>query len=431
MTYRASTGGCLNLLILMLMFMISTPEMLRDHDERRFKGSVSKSTFHVPRRDAGSLIAYDLVEFEVEEMGEVRVNRLELTCPGRTYNSFQRLSKRRFQIQNPTVSSRVASIGSSMSRSGTFHLVSNNVKSTVACNSCILRLQSEGKDILINFSVLSSSNSFLSSDETTRSYFLKYIHHLKPENETTSCIPIPQNLKTDENSMSMIEEKMNLGHRLKTKFILGGLMGMLSPILDPIMEAVNPMLGGVFGAILGPGFQGSMGQQMGPEFADLVPRLLTDEFMATLPPSLIGPVSEAVSASLGESLIASLRSYLTHGMTERVSSELVPKLFRTLIREIPPEINAKTSSGIAERVTVTLTHILVRSLTHSVAPALVHTITHNPMQDYYCYYCYHHGVYCSYCHYAPLQVYYTQYYSAFYSAYYADYYSKFVGKSNQ
>jgi hypothetical protein len=260
-------------------------------------------------------------------------------------------------------------------RSRTFHLVSSSSSSNIEWNSCILRLETQKENhILVHFSV-SSSTSLLNSDEDmTRSSFMKYVHNLIPENETTTCVPIPTKLKNDENAMSMIEESMDLSHRLKTKFILGGLMGMLKPILDPIMQIMNPLLGGVFGALFGPGFQGSMGQQMGPEFADLVPRLLTDEFMATLPPSLIGPVSEAVSASLGESLIASLRSYLTHGMTERVSSELVPKLFRTLVREIPPEVDAKTSSGIAERVTVTLTHILVRSLTHSVAPALVRSV---------------------------------------------------------
>ena len=74
-----------------------------------------------------------------------------------------------------------------------------------------------------------------------------------------------------------------------------------------------------------------------------------------------------------------------------------------------------------------LGHILPRSLTQALVPALTHTMTHSPLQDYYCYYCYHHQVYCSYCHYAPSQLYYAQYYASYYSQYYANYYEDAFG----
>lgn len=420
------------LLLCLSLITSSSSKFTQHHNNHHMKGLFKITTFHLPSSDkTGSLSSYDLIEFEVEDaLGGVVPDRVELTCPSNRrepYDTFKEMYDGRFRIENENVPSRVAAVASSISGS-TFHIVSLsslNRKST--WDSCILRIQiNENDHILVTFTYSSSSSFEHQDDGTTSKVFLEYMNNLNLDHTSTACIQVPKHLLNDENSMSLIEEKLGVQHRAKSKMILDGLMGMLKPIFDPIMTAINPLLSAVFGAILGPGFKSSMGGPMGPEFVDMVPRLLNDDFMATLAPSLIGPVSEAASASLGESLIASLRSYLTHGMTERVSSELVPKLFRTLVKEIPPEVEARTSKGIAERVTVTLTHILVRSLTHSVAPALVHTITHNPMQDYYCYYCYHHGVYCSYCHYAPLQVYYTQYYSAYYSAYYADYYSKWV-----
>ena len=53
----------------------------------------------------------------------------------------------------------------------------------------------------------------------------------------------------------------------------------------------------------------------------------------------------------------------------------------------------------------------------------MHTLTHNPLQDYYCYYCFHHKVYCQYCHYAPSQLYYAMFYTGYYSQYYTNYYA--------
>ena len=67
--------------------------------------------------------------------------------------------------------------------------------------------------------------------------------------------------------------------------------------------------------------------------------------------------------------------------------------------------------------------VLPKALAHSIVPALVHTISHSPLQDYYCYYCYTHGSYCSYCHYAPQQLYYAQYYTSYYAEYFTEYYA--------
>jgi hypothetical protein len=77
--------------------------------------------------------------------------------------------------------------------------------------------------------------------------------------------------------------------------------------------------------------------------------------------------------------------------------------------------HAQVSTGVM--------HILPRALAYSVVPALVHTISHSPLQDYYCYYCFKHKAYCSYCHYAPQQLYYAQYYTEYYVEYFSQYYA--------
>lgn len=238
------------------------------------------------------------------------------------------------------------------------------------------------------------------------------------------CVPLPEIIRGDADAISLIQESMvstgEAKHRTKGAGALAGLMAMLDPILKPILEPVGSLVGGVLNAILGPLFKGSLGQQIGPGMGDMVPRLVTDELQGSLVVALINPVSETVSTSIAQSLTDSLRDYVTRGMTHRVTVDLVPKLFRTLERTVVKEATESVAASTALRLKKTLTHVLVRSLTFSVVPALVHTMSHSPLQDYYCYYCYHFGMYCSYCHYAPLQLYYATYYAGYYGPYFAD-----------
>ena len=80
------------------------------------------------------------------------------------------------------------------------------------------------------------------------------------------------------------------------------------------------------------------------------------------------------------------------------------------------------SMHIFRKASNSLNTLLGKSLTHSIVPTLLHTMSHNPLQDYYCYYCFHHKTYCQYCNYAPSQLYYAMYYAGFYSTYYTNYY---------
>jgi len=63
--------------------------------------------------------------------------------------------------------------------------------------------------------------------------------------------------------------------------------------------------------------------------------------------------------------------------------------------------------------------MLSRSLTHSITAALIHTVSHSPLSDYYCYYCYHHQAYCEFCNYSPQQIYHGLYYAGYFSTWYS------------
>ena len=53
--------------------------------------------------------------------------------------------------------------------------------------------------------------------------------------------------------------------------------------------------------------------------------------------------------------------------------------------------------------------IPARSNDNAVAVStLTQTISHSPMQDYFCYYCETHKLYCAYCNVAPSRLYYSQ-----------------------
>lgn len=118
-----------------------------------------------------------------------------------------------------------------------------------------------------------------------------------------------------------------------------------------------------------------------------------------------------VTEGLAESLMVYITDQVTNELVEPLSSKLATSLGAT----IPPKVEADTPRKLASHVTKSLVHSLTRSVSHSVVPSLVHTLTHSPLQDYYCYYCFHHKTYCQYCQYSPSQLYYALYYTGFYS----------------
>lgn len=94
-----------------------------------------------------------------------------------------------------------------------------------------------------------------------------------------------------------------------------------------------------------------------------------------------------------------------------ISGKLVESLTATLPKPVVEGISTDGIVRMARKVTHSLTHMLPRSISHTVVPALVQTLTHAPIMDYYCYYCYKNKEYCQYCQYQPTQNYYAMYYT--------------------
>ncbi len=149
-------------------------------------------------------------------------------------------------------------------------------------------------------------------------------------------------------------------------------------------------------------------------------RLVTPHLSETLVP----PLLETLSAQIEQSTIELTQRYVTKGVTAMLSMDLTESINAGLVESIPSdELHQKIGLRTARLMTRPLNHILSRSLSHAIVPSLLHTTSHNPLQDFYCYYCFHHKAYCQYCTYAPSQVYYAIYYAGFYSNYYSDYYA--------
>ena len=134
-------------------------------------------------------------------------------------------------------------------------------------------------------------------------------------------------------------------------------------------------------------------------------------------------IVNTVTESVTQQLPRRLGEYLAYAIDGRLSGPLTEALVADVTEPIALATIASTSKAVLGRVTTGVMRILPRSLAHAVVPALVHTISHSPLQDYYCYYCSVHKVYCAYCHYAPEQLYYAEHYTAYYAEYFAEYYA--------
>lgn len=152
-------------------------------------------------------------------------------------------------------------------------------------------------------------------------------------------------------------------------------------------------------------------------YRELIPRMgsqMGEKILQSAHESMVDSVIESVSGSLHEVVPKLVTDGLAPVLTSSLTSSLTEASSVKATEDTGAQISRLTANGISS--------ILGKSLTHSIIPALMHSMTHNPLQDYYCYYCFHKKVYCQYCNYAPSQLYYAMYYAGFYSTYYTNYY---------
>jgi len=78
---------------------------------------------------------------------------------------------------------------------------------------------------------------------------------------------------------------------------------------------------------------------------------------------------------------------------------------------------------IADPIVTGMSHVLTRAVTHSLAPTLSFTLSHNAAEHVACAYCRSYNSYCDQCAMDTEEIYTRQYTAYYYAAYYSDYFS--------
>eukprot|EP00941_MAST-03F_sp_MAST-3F-sp1_P000096 g96.t1 len=142
--------------------------------------------------------------------------------------------------------------------------------------------------------------------------------------------------------------------------------------------------------------------------------------------SNVSPVlNDQLGDMITEMLPETMRDYLANALDRKITGPLVSNLVPVLVDQIATSVVRETPNRVVRKLTKGgLLHTLPLALVQSVVPALTHTLSHSPLQDYYCYYCFKYKLYCSYCNYSPSQLYYTQIYASYFGQYYTSFYSQ-------
>eukprot|EP00466_Bigelowiella_natans_P014254 jgi/Bigna1/67062/fgenesh1_pg.3_\ len=159
---------------------------------------------------------------------------------------------------------------------------------------------------------------------------------------------------------------------------------------------------------------------------------ITSHVNRALPQQVFQPtvnqIVGAVTPHLAWKLTDSVEKYSKKAFPPEVMRRLVPSLTstlsQTLLRRIDTEFSYEASSQLAQQIGQTL----CKSLTQTLVGGLAHSMTRNPLNDYYCYYCSKDKLYCEYCSSSPSQSYFASYYAGYYSTYLCGYFAEFESK---
>ena len=197
----------------------------------------------------------------------------------------------------------------------------------------------------------------------------------------------------------------------------------------PILQQIIPFLlqlVGIQGSDVGQTAKNQVLQEgVQTASADLAHQIYTQLFQAMRAHMLetsLPPLTETIGENVAESTIELVKAHLVNSIPDKIKMPIAEIITKNVQYSVPTMVDDHTPKYTAMMLAKSLNHRLPRSLAHSIVPSLMHTLTHNPLQDFYCYYCHAHKTYCQYCNYGPQQVYYAMYYAGFYSTYYTDYY---------
>jgi len=161
--------------------------------------------------------------------------------------------------------------------------------------------------------------------------------------------------------------------------------------------------------------------------------LVVNNLMSSLqqPLNTIFPysIAAAVQARLPPLVAKKVSDNVVQDVTMRVVLPVAQRVQRKLARVLPENVEKDAVANIVNGAGADLTHILSLSIPAALTPSLLHTMTHDPQQDYYCYYCEKRELYCKFCHKQRADTarnnYYAEYYTGYYSRYYGNYYKNY------
>lgn len=197
------------------------------------------------------------------------------------------------------------------------------------------------------------------------------------------------------------------------------------PVLQQIIPFLISLVGIEAGGVGQKAKRQVLGEGVQTASADIAHQVYVQLFQALKAHMLetaLPPLTETIGENVGESVIELVKSSIISSIPDKIKMPIAEVLTKNVQNAVPTMIDDHTPKYTAVMLAKSINHRLPRSLAHAIVPSLIHSLTHNPMEDYYCYYCFHHKTYCQYCNYGPEQLYYAMYYTGFYSTYYTDYY---------
>lgn len=136
--------------------------------------------------------------------------------------------------------------------------------------------------------------------------------------------------------------------------------------------------------------------------------MVRDRLTSQLSSALVDPLADTLVAAVTEATVGSVQRGVAKRVTEALALPISRQTDRlveggqgtgTWIRgrghgSFQRRLGQKVGVSLARRLMTSMTSLLAEALSHSIIPSLLHTVSHSPLQDYYCYYCYKHKAYC-------------------------------------
>ncbi len=165
--------------------------------------------------------------------------------------------------------------------------------------------------------------------------------------------------------------------------------------------------------------------------------VIMDKLGTELPMVLVPHLADNIGPAIMSQVPKATEDHIVYGISDAISNSLsldvinnlADSTYEAVAKGVPKLVNDIIPLHFALDIQRRAASILAKSLSHATVPALVHSLTHSPLQDYYCYFCFHQKLYCQYCNYSPQQLYYSLYYTGYYSNYYSDYFTTWMYES--